>query len=281
MDLRTSAKKYLPVPVTDMLRGAKYKFETWSFPKRVVSHRYGPHQLTMNIHDRVAEEWYDKDWDLPPEFAFLAQHGLKPGARVFDLGAHQCLIAILLAKEVAPHGEVIAVEASRHNAEIASRNVADNGVLNVHIIQGLISSSVGQERAVTSFNSSRATGTGHAAGTTLVDSLSIDELSRRAGSPDIVYMDIEGFEIEALKGAQATIARHCTWLIELHGDATLARYGARNSDALMFFPVKDYIAYLGDEDGGAFRPLVEVGNLPDVRCFVAFVPVSVPAGATQ
>ena len=151
MDLRTSAKRYLPVPVTDMLRGAKYRFETWSFPKHVVSHRYGAHQLTMSIHDRVAQEWYDKDWELPPEFAFLAQHGLKPGARVFDLGAHQCLIAMLLAKEVAPRGEVIAVEASRHNAEVASRNVAANGVSNVHIVQGLISSSVGQERAVASF----------------------------------------------------------------------------------------------------------------------------------
>lgn len=281
MDLRTSAKKYLPVPVTDMLRGAKYKFETWSFPKHVVSHRYGPHQLKMNIHDRVAQEWYDKDWDLPPEFAFLTQHGLQPGARVFDLGAHQCLIAMLLAKQVAPHGEVIAVEASRHNAEVASRNVADNGVLNVHIVQGLISSSVGQERAVASFNSSRALANGHAAGTTLVDSLSIDELSRRAGSPDIVYMDIEGFEIEALKGARETIERHCTWLIELHGDATLARYGARNRDALAFFPAKHYTAYLGDEDGGAFRPFSDADHLPAERCFVAFVPVSAPAGATQ
>jgi FkbM family methyltransferase len=235
----------------------------------------------MNIHDRVGEEWYDKDWDLPPEFAFLALHGLKPGARIFDLGAHQCLIAMLLAKQVGPDGEVIAVEASRHNADVASRNIATNSVDNVHIVQGLISSSVGQERAVSSFNSSRAVGTGHAAGTTLVDSLSIDELSRRAGSPDIVYMDIEGFEIEALKGAQETIARHCTWLIELHGDATLARYGARNRDALSFFPAGSYAAYLGDEDGGVFRPLLQAGDLPDVRCFVAFVPVSASARAAQ
>jgi len=67
MDLRSFAKSHLPAPVNDALKLAKYNFDLWTFPKEIVSHRYGPHRLQMHIHDRVAKEWYDRDWELPPE----------------------------------------------------------------------------------------------------------------------------------------------------------------------------------------------------------------------
>jgi tRNA A58 N-methylase Trm61 len=95
----------------------------------------------------VAKEWYDKDWDLPPEMAFLAGHGLDQGALVFDLGAHQCLIAMMLAKQVGPQGHVVAVEANRHNVSVARRNVALNRVDNVTVTHAMISNRAGRERA--------------------------------------------------------------------------------------------------------------------------------------
>lgn len=147
MDLRSFAKSHLPAPVNDALKVAKYNFDLWTFAKEIVSHRYGPHRLKMHIHDRVAKEWYDKDWDLPPEMAFLAGHGLDQGALVFDLGAHQCLIAMMLAKQVGPQGHVVAVEANRHNVSVARRNVALNRVDNVTVTHAMISNRAGRERA--------------------------------------------------------------------------------------------------------------------------------------
>jgi FkbM family methyltransferase len=267
MDLRTLAKTYLPAPVTDTLKMAKYNLDLWTFNKRVVSHRYGDSGLQMHIEDRVAKEWYDKDWDLPQEIRFLAGHGLKPGALVFDLGAHQCLIAMLLGKQVGPNGLVVAVEANEHNAEVAERNLELNNVSNVSVIHALISSTIGTDRASASFNSSRD---GSAIASDVVSTLTIDDMARRLGVPNVIFMDIEGFEIEALKGAQETLQQACTWFVELHGDEQLSRYGAVNEDVLRYFPREAYAAFVCEGEGDTFRVLR--GNPPKDRCFLVFVP---------
>ncbi len=271
MDFRASAKKYLPAPVIDMLRAARYRYDTWAFPRHTVSRRYGPHILHMNIHDRVAKEWYDRDWDLPPEFDILPLYGLRSGARVFDLGAHQCLIAILMSKEVGPAGQVIAVEANGHNVGVARCNLDENAADNVTLVHALISNVNGTGHAVNSFNAS-GSANGGLIGKSTVPSLSVDELTRRHGVPDVVYMDIEGFEIQGLEGATDTIAQHATWFIELHGDDILSRYGARNSDVLHYFDPAVYTAFVCPDEQGEFRRLSETGSLPTQRCFAVFVP---------
>jgi FkbM family methyltransferase len=268
MDLRSFAKSHLPAPVNDALKLAKYNFDLWTFSKEIVSHRYGPYRLKMHIHDRVAKEWYDRDWELPPELAFLARHGLDQGGLVFDLGAHQCLIAMMLAKQVGPEGHVVAVEANRHNVSVAERNIVLNRVDNVSVVHAMISNRAGRDRAATSFNSSH--GASAIAGD-MVDTLTIDDMSGRLGRPNVVFMDIEGFEIEALKGAGETLRHPCTWFVELHGDTTLGRYGSANRDVLPFFPADRFAAYLCREDEQEFHPLA--GDLPAERCFMVFVPV--------
>ncbi len=273
MQLQTYAKRYLPRPVIDVLRMMKYRMDLATFSKRVVTHRYGRHELRMNIHDRVASEWYDKDWALPPEIEFMS-HGRVPRAgRVFDLGAHQCLIAMLLGRELVPEGSVVAVEANRHNAEIARRNLAINNADNVEVVHGLIAKSSGRAHADLSFNSRAKQGIDALVSET-IDALTIDELSQRKGWPDVVYLDVEGFEIEALKGASQTLSRWCHWFIELHGDETLSRYGARNADVLKFFETRDFARYLCQPTADAFRLVVENEPVPTDRCFLIFAPRS-------
>jgi FkbM family methyltransferase len=273
MQIEIYAKRYLPQPVVDVLRVMKYRMDLATFSRRVVSHSYGGHHLHMNINDRVAGEWYDKDWELPPEIEFLSHGQVPRTGRVFDLGAHQCLIAMLMARELVPEGAVVAVEANRHNAEIARSNLELNAVDSIDVVHGLVSSSIGKAHADLSFNSRAKRGV-DALVSEAIDALSIDQLSQLKGWPDLVYMDIEGFEIEALKGATQTLTRWCHWFVELHGDDTLSRYGARNADVLKFFGVQDFARYICPLTDNKFRLVTESEPLPTERCFLIFAPRS-------
>jgi FkbM family methyltransferase len=273
MQLQTYAKRYLPQPIVDVLRMMKYRMDLATFPRRVVSHRYGSHNLHMNIYDRVAGEWYDKDWTLPPEIEFFSHDQIPRNGRVFDLGAHQCLIAMLLARELVPDGAVVAVEANQHNAAIAKSNIEINSADNVEVVHALISKTGGKAHADFSFNSRAKQGV-DALVSEAIDALSIDELSELKGWPDLVYLDIEGFEIEALKGASRTLSRWCYWFVELHGDETLSRYGSRNSDVLKFFEVQDFARYVCPQTENKFRLVTESEPVPEERCFLIFAPRS-------
>jgi FkbM family methyltransferase len=271
MSLRALTARYLPTPILDTLKTAKYNIERWTFPRHVVSHRYGPFEFSMNIHDRVAKEWYDKRWELPPEIDFLSRGALAAGALVFNLGAHQCLIAMMLAKLAGSGGKVIAVEANSHNATVAALNIKTNGVPNVEIVHALISDKSGMDFAALSFNSSKAFSDGDGQDGELVESLTVDDLSQAFGWPQVVYMDIEGFEIGALKGASRTLAHGCTWFIELHGDEQLSRYGAKNDDVLQFFPPEEFTTHLCLSTEVGFRLLSDRERLPRERCFLTFI----------
>jgi FkbM family methyltransferase len=273
MQLQNYAKRYLPQPVVDVLRMMKYRMDLATFPKHVAQHRYGRHKLSMNISDRVAHEWYDKDWALPPEIEFFAHGQIPRNGRIFDLGAHQCLIAILLARDIVPEGAVVAIEANEHNANMARSNVELNRADNVEVIHALVSKSRGRAHADFSFNSRAKQGV-DALVSESIEAMTIDDLSELKGWPDLVYLDIEGFEIEALKGASQTLARWCHWFVELHGDETLARYGACNADILKFFERADFARYVCMPDENQFRLVTENEPVPTERCFLIFAPRS-------
>jgi hypothetical protein len=99
----------------------------YRYRPRVVCHQYGGTPLRVHLADPLAEGWYDHDWPVLPDVEGLLQHDLGPGCCVFDLGAHQGVVALMLAHIVGPSGRVIAVEANPHNVTQAKRNRDLNG----------------------------------------------------------------------------------------------------------------------------------------------------------
>lgn len=56
----------------------------------------------------------------------------------------------------------------------------------------------------------------HVVNETPIQCVTLDSLAEQYGPPNFIKMDIEGGEVEALKGATANCFRRCLWLIEIH-----------------------------------------------------------------
>lgn len=209
----------------------------------------------------MAAAWYDHDWAELPEIAFLKKHKLKPGASVFDLGAHQGIVAMMLALECSPSGKVVAVEGTRHNAEQAVKNFALNSVSNVTLIHAIVGDTAGGEVFFSNTLNGAVTadGIGEA-----VKTVTIDSLSEEHGCPDLVFLDIEGFECHALAGAGRTLANGVDFCIEVHEGCGLQDHG--DKEAIMAcFPPSSYRCFISFPEGGDFKPWSSGDALPEDR----------------
>ena len=138
--IKGELKAVTPAGMWGLLRAAKQSLQKSFFEKRVVRHQYAGRELALFIEDPVAELWYDMDLELPAELEAATKAGLKDNPLVFNLGAHQCVVAMMVAHAFGPASKIIAVEGSRYNVEIARRNIEANGFKNIEVLNALVSS---------------------------------------------------------------------------------------------------------------------------------------------
>lgn len=225
MTIRTALAPLIPSRVFSRLQQLKAEIAIRNYTPRDVEHTYGQHRLSVHLHDPLAAAWYDRDWKRPAEFALLEASRLTSGALVFDIGAHQCVMAMLLAKDVGPQGHVIAVEPTPFNVQIGRINLQANRVDNVTIVESMLGSS--NRGGIISFQLNAVAQPGQAFGRE-VRSITLDDLIDEFGVPAVIYLDIEGFEAEILGTADHLLGTPIDWCVELHGDEVLRRFGASN-----------------------------------------------------
>ena len=233
-------------------------------------HTYRGFPLQVYLADPLAEGWYDHDWPRMPEIEMLELHRLRAGARIFDLGAHQCVIALVLSKIVGPRGQLVAVEANPHNVRIARRNREQNGAHWLEIVEAAVAEKSGSVAFSLALNGRVDEGRGEW-GTRTVNSLSIDDLADQYGIPDVLYIDIEGFEVRALEGAAKTLRHHPDCFIEVHVGRGLERYGYSAQSVLSFFPREDYRLYVARQTESNFHILEDNDRVPKERFFLVAV----------
>jgi hypothetical protein len=178
--LKSLGRKFVPRSVWTRLQGWRLRRILAAYPRRIVHHRYGGVELAVELADPLGEGWYDHDWDVLPEVRLLRQRGLRPGARVFDLGAHQAVVALVLAEAVGPSGQVVAVEPNPHNVRQCFRNRELNAKSWVEVVQAAVSAEDGTLLFNEGLNGAAASVAAYG-GVIEVPAVTIDSLTARFG----------------------------------------------------------------------------------------------------
>lgn len=171
----------------------------------------------FHIDDLFAKEWYDIT-NEKPEIQFLLQF-IREDDVIIDCGAHHGFLTVLFAQR-AKKGQVLAIEAIEHNSSIIVKNVCENKLTNVTVAPLAISSN----RAIKHFsvyhrniiyNSNGVPSTDMKNRVIEVASCTLGDITRSI-KPSVLKVDVEGAEIEALRGGKSILKLNPLLDIEIH-----------------------------------------------------------------
>lgn len=235
-------KKLVPQELRKKLHKIKMRKLGNQFSPYIIKRTFYGGEYQIYIADPMGQNWYDhpQDSDAPNtkdfvEIELLRKAKLKPGARVFDLGAHQSVVAMKLAHLVGKEGHVIAVEANPHNARVSQKNQEINHLNHLVIIPAAIADKPGELNFSNDWGDQRV-----GSGTIKVPAITIDSLTLKYGIPDVLYIDVEGFEYQALQGAQKTLESTPDFYIEVHTGMGLEDFGGSVEKVLDLLPTTNY-----------------------------------------
>ena len=173
----------------------------------------------------------EKDYWLgtyEPDLQLAAEKMISPVSVVYDVGANIGYISLMCASLTAEEGHIFSFEALPSNIIRLTENVAINNLSSrITIVHAAV---ISQNGPVT-FYTHQSGAMGKAAGSAgrdekyldsvMVNGVALDDFvyNGKHPVPDIVKMDIEGGEGNALKGAGKLLtAGKPSFLIELHGE---------------------------------------------------------------
>lgn len=173
------------------------------------------------------------------------------GLVIYDVGAYHGILTMFFAAHCA---EVVAYEPNRANYERLMANIRLNGLKNVRVQRLAVGNQA--RSGFLSYSPSMAGG-GKVSDrgqpveiTTLDGDITANSLPR----PDLIKIDIEGWELEALKGARETLAAyHPALYLEMHGETM--REKRQKAEAISAFLCDaGYTDILHVETGAAIGP---------------------------
>jgi FkbM family methyltransferase len=216
----------------------------------------------------------------PNEFVFL-RRVLEPGMVVLDGGANEGLYSLYAARRVGPRGAVLAVEPSTREFSRLLANIELNRLRNVEGMRVALGSRGGDARlAVAQTQHSgmnaldpQASGQSPAPWTESHETVrveTIDEIVAQRGLQrlDLVKLDIEGSEADALAGARAAISCFRPIILLEVEEARLASQGRTRNELVRALGELGYDLWVFDDHSAQLRP-AELPAEPDGNAIAA------------
>jgi FkbM family methyltransferase len=195
-----------------------WRFAARAF-KRAIYGRYNTRVLDQSFRLAYEARYATFDGDLS-RIATLAQ-GKKC---VFDIGANVGITTLAIASRLSPDGHVYAFDASEACCLVIRENGLLNGLLDkIHIVNAIVA---GESGRIHPFNWDFTSGNSSIVMPSLTgrqlplykSALSIDDFAESTQtSPDFIKVDVEGAELDVLRGMQRVLScsKPIVW-IEFH-----------------------------------------------------------------
>ena len=245
-----------------------------AFKDAYISTRHGaclqvePSSLDVYVHILN----HGRTWN-PPVFEMCSNH-LRSGDTFYDIGANiGCValeVAVLFRDEVA----CVAVEPQPLLADAIRKSVERTGLTSVRVVEAMVGSTDGEGELFLSSHCIHASQVGRRGWqskirrrTVCIDTLAVAE--RGISPPSVIKMDIEGGELQALRGARETLVEYHPLMV-LECDDNMARWGYGRRDLVQI--LRDVGGYdilllardtgeliaVGEESGGEYTEIVAV-----------------------
>jgi FkbM family methyltransferase len=177
-----------------------------------------------------------------PLFTKVMMSELKPGMTIVDIGANIGYYALLEAKTVGNSGKVYAIEPEPANFDRLKKNIALNNYANIETYKIAVCDMSGKKTLYQSESPNLhsllgANGTNAPKNSYIstidVQTTSLDEFLNGKQPPDLIRMDVEGYEYYIIEGMKQTLNanRNLKIFMELHS-ATMKAAGL-NMEVMM------------------------------------------------
>jgi FkbM family methyltransferase len=160
-----------------------------------------------------------------PEVQKALQEHLSPGMTFYDLGANIGFFSLLAARIVGASGHVVAFEADPENAARLREHAQRNRFSWLAVEEKAVWFETGRvsfARSDPAISPDRGLGrvaSSEGAATIEVAALSLDDCLARHPKPDFIKCDVEGAELEVIRGALHVLsANHPVVVCEMHGE---------------------------------------------------------------
>ncbi len=203
-----------------------------AFKDAFISTRHGaclhvePSSLDVYVHILN----HGRTWNRPV-FEMCSNH-LRSGDTFYDVGANIGCIALEVAALFRDEVTCVAIEPQPLLAEAIRKSADGSGFRSVRVIEAMVSSRDGEGELFLSSHCIHASQVGRKGWrnkirrrTVCIDTLAVADVAERGISPpSVIKIDIEGGELQALRGARKTLVEYHP-LVILECDDNMERWG--------------------------------------------------------